>query len=156
MAIYDTVFSPDYALNERIARAVFEVFPECGLLVAILDREGNCWSSDPEAFGKLNLTEGLLCDLQAKVDDGAEPTATQVGDASVTMAQLATEHTNCGYLLLAISRCGQESIPVSFDMVEAIVGLITLVAGFVEKEGLLGEAQMKFLSVYGTAGAPVN
>ena len=156
MAMYDAVFSPSYALNERIAGVIFEVLPECGLLAAILDREGNCWSSDPEGFEKLNLNEALLCDLQAKVDDGAEPAATQVGDVSVTMAQLATERTNCGYLLLAVSRYGSEAMPAGFDMIETIINLVTLAARLVEKHSLLDEAQMKCYSVYGTAEAPVN
>jgi hypothetical protein len=156
MAMYDAVFSPSYALNERIAGVVFEVLPECGLLAAILDREGNCWPSDRDAFEKLNLGETLLCDLQAKVDDGAEPVTTLVGDVSVTMAQLVTDNTNCGYLLLAVSRCGSESIPAGFDMIETIISLITLTARLVEKDTLLGEAQMKCYSVYGTVEAPAN
>lgn len=156
MEMYDTMFSANYALNERIASQVFEVLPESSPLMAIIDRDGHYWPSDTEAFEKLNLSEALLSDLQVKVDDGAEPATTQVGDASVTMVQLATEHTNCGYLLLAAYRCGSESIPAGVDMIETLVSLVTLAARFVEKDGLLGEAQRKCYSLYGTTDAPAN
>ncbi len=156
MEIYDATFTASYALNEQIARQVFEALPECGLVLAIVDRDGNCWSSDSEAFGKLNLSETLLDDLRAKVDDGAEPAVTQVGDVGVVMAQLATEDTICGYLILAVSRCGSESVQASIDMAEALIGLITLVAKLIERNGLLNDAQMKCYSIYGTAEAPLN
>ncbi len=156
MEMYDAMFSANYALNGRIASQVFEGLPECSPVMAILDRDGNCWPSDAEAFDRLNLSEALLSDLQVKVDDGAEPATTQAGDVSVTMVQLATEHTNCGYLLIAACRTGSDSTPAGFDMIETLVSLITLVAGLIEKEGLLGEAQMRCYSVYGTAEAPAN
>ncbi|MBN1360924.1 MAG: hypothetical protein JW993_10045 [Sedimentisphaerales bacterium] len=156
MEMYDAMFSASFALNERIASAVFEVLPECAPLVAIVDRDGNCWPSDSEAFEKLNLSETLLSDLRAQVDDGVEPATAQVGDAAVTMVQLSTEHTNCGYLVLAIGRAGSDSIPAGLGAIETIVALIALAARLVEKESLLGEAQIKCYSVYGTAQAPAN
>ena len=156
MQMYDAMFSASYVLNERIAEEVFEVLPECGPLVAIVTRDGHCWPSDAEAFGRLNLSEELLADLQAKVDDGAEPAATQVGDATVTMVQLATEHTNCGYLLLATSRSGPEGPAASWDMTETLASLIGLTAQLIEQDRLLGEVQMKCYGAYHTAHAPAN
>ena len=156
MEMYDAMFSSGYVLNERIARQVFEVLPECGPVLVMMDRDGNCWPSDPEAFEKLNLTEVVLDDLRAKVDDGADPVVTQVGDVGVTMAQLATEHTNCGYVVIAVSRCGSESIPASLDMIETLISLVTLTARLIERNSLLNDAQVKCYSVYGGLEAPVN
>lgn len=156
MQVYDAMFSAGRALNERIARQVFEALPEGAPLVAILDRDGHCWPSDSEAFEKLSLSATLLSDLQAQVDDGAEPVTTQAADASVTMVQLATEQTNCGYLLLAVCRCGSESTMVSLDVIETFVSLIALVARLVEREYLLGERARRDYSVYGAAQTSVN
>ncbi len=154
--MYDAMFSSGYVLNERIARQVFEVLPEGGPVLVIMDRDGNCWPSDPEAFERFNFSEALLDDLRAKVDDGADPAVTQVGDCGVTMAQLATEHTNCGYLIIAVSRCGSESVPASLDMIETLISLITLTARLTERNGQVNDAQMKCYSVYGSLEAPVN
>jgi hypothetical protein len=154
--MYDVMFSPGYVLNERIARHVFEALPECGPVLTIMDRGGNCWSSDPEAFDRLNLTEGVLDDLRVRVDDGVDPAVAQVGDASVTMTQLATESTNCGYLIVAFSRGGSESIPASLEVIETLVSLITLAAELIERSSLLNDTQVKCYSAYGSVETPVN
>ncbi len=156
METCDAVFSASFKLNEGIAGQVFEVLPDNSPLVVIMDRDGHCWPSDSDAFGRLNLDETLLSDLRAQVDDGAEPATAQAGDVGLVMVQLATERTNCGYLLLAACRGGSEPAPASLDGIDVIVALITLVARLVEKEGLLTEAQAKWYSLYGIAAAPAN
>jgi hypothetical protein len=70
----------------------------------------------------------LLKDLRAKVDDGAEPVITQVGETSVTVAQLATDQTNCGYVIVALPRYSPESTLANIDLVEALLSQITLIA----------------------------
>lgn len=156
MEMFNAILSRSYALNERIACEIFEVLPECAPLVAIIDRQGHRWFNDEEAFAGLNLSDDLLGDLRAKVDDGAEPAAIQVGDAGVAMVQLATEHTNCGYLLLASPRCGLEATPAGLDLTGTLVSLVGLVAQLLEKDRMLSEFQMKCFSAYHTADAPAN
>jgi len=104
MDTYDAMFSASYILNERIARQIFEVLPERAPVVAIVDRQGNCWPSDSEEFARVNLDETVLQDLRAKVDDGVEPVVAHLADVSVTAMQLATEQTNCGYVVVALPR----------------------------------------------------
>ena len=50
MDMYDSLFSPGCALNEQIARQIFDILPERGLVMMIMDRDGNCWPSDSENF----------------------------------------------------------------------------------------------------------
>lgn len=142
MGTCDAMSSSTAALNEQIARQVFDMLPERGPILAILDRAGHCWPSDAEEFAKLNLSEAFLRDLRSKVDDGAEPVITQVGDTSVTITQLATERTNCGYLVIALPRYGPESTLTNIDLVEALVSQITLIARLVEKSGLLAGSHL--------------
>jgi hypothetical protein len=138
----DAAFSPTHMLNEQIARQVFDVLPERGPILVIMDRDGNCWPSDSEEFARLNLNDTLLRDLRAKVDDGAEPVITQVGDTSVTVAQLTTDRTNCGYLVIALPRYGPESTLTNIDLVEALLSQITLIARLVEKGSLLNQSHL--------------
>jgi hypothetical protein len=138
----DAAFSATRMLNEQIARQVFDVLPERGPILVIMDRDGNCWPSDSEEFAKLNLNDTLLRDLRAKVDDGAEPVITQVGDTSVTIAQLTTDRTNCGYLVIALPRYGPESTLTNIDLVEALLSQITLIARLVEKGSLLNQSHL--------------
>jgi len=138
-----TTLSTANALNEQIARQVFEALPERGPVLVIMDREGNCWPSNSEEFGKLGLDETLLADLRAKVDDGAEPVITQVGETSLAVAQLATDRTKCGYLLVALARYSCESTLTNIDLVEALLNQIALIARLIEKSNTLTHAHIR-------------
>ena len=92
--MYDSLFSPSCTLNEQIARQIFDILPEQGPIMVIIDRDGNCWPSNSENFSTLNISESFLKELCAKIDDGAEPVITQTNGLSIVATQLATEQTN--------------------------------------------------------------
>lgn len=146
----DTQSSASDELNEQIARQLFEVLPEQGPILLIMDRRGNCWPSNSEAFATLHLDETFLAELRAKIDDGAEPLVTQAGDTSVVVAQLATDRTNCGYLLLALPRHSPESTLSCIGLVEMVLQQANLVARLIERDRRLTEAHSRR---YGLAGS---
>ncbi len=156
MGIPDSLLSPVAVLNEQIARQIFELLPERGPVMIIMDREGNCWPSDSEQFAKLNISKEFLKELCDKVDDGAEPIVTQVNDCSVVAAQLATEQTNCGYVFLAMPQYSPESTLANIDLVEIVLSQVSLIAKLIEKNNLLYELQMKQFSVYSGIETPSN
>ena len=156
MDMYDSLFLSSSVLNEQIARQIFEVLPERGPVIVIMDREGNCWPSDSEKFSALDIGESLLRELCAKIDDGAEPVVTQADDCSIVAGQLATERTNCGYVIIALPRYSPESTLVNIDLIEILLNQIGLIAKLIEKNNLLYELQMKQFSVYGQSEVPTN
>ena len=152
----DAVFSATYALNEQIARAVFEALPDGGPVVAIMDGEGHSWVSDAAAFARVNLAEPFLDDLCAAVDDGIEPVTVRAGETSVTVTQLTTEQTHCGYLVLVTPRPDERTSAVERDLVEALLGQILLAANLIEARCLLSDTQVRCYGAYGSGGALVN
>jgi hypothetical protein len=60
MDIGDWLFSPNCALNEQIAKQIFDILPERGPIMVIMDRDGHCWSSNSEEFSKLNISESFF------------------------------------------------------------------------------------------------
>jgi len=148
MDMYDSLFSPSCVLNEQIARQMFEVLSEQSPVMVIVDRDGHFWPSDSERFSKLNISESFLKELQVKIDDGAEPVVTQVDDCSIIAAQLATERTNCGYVLIALPQYSPESTLANIDLIETLLNQVGLIARLIEKNNLLYELQMKQLSTY--------
>jgi hypothetical protein len=154
MGMPNSLISPVGALNEQIARQIFDLLPERGPLMVIMDRDGNCWPSDSEQFSKLNISKVFLKELCGKIDDGTEPIVTQAGDCSIVAAQLATEQTNCGYVLLAMPQYSPESTLVNIDLVEIVLSQVGLIAKLIEKNNLLYELQMKQFSVYGGGETP--
>ena len=122
----------------------------------IVDRDGHIWPSDSEKFSRLNISEFFLKELYAKIDDGVEPIMTQVDDCSIIGAQLATERTNCGYVILALPQYSPESTLINIDLIEMALNQIGLIAKLVEKNSLLYELQMKQFSGSGQSEATLN
>ncbi len=146
MDLCNTKTSDTHTLTEQIAREVFDMLPERGPMLVIMDRDGNSWPSHPEEFAKLGISEAFLRDLRAKVDDGAEPVITQVGETSVTVSQLATDQTNCGYMIVVLPRYSPESTLTNIDLVETLLNQITLIARLVEKTATLAKGHTNHYS----------
>jgi hypothetical protein len=156
MNIYESLSSPSFMLNEQIARQVFEVLPERGPLVLIMDRRGNSWPSDSEKFSRLNISESFLKELCAKIDDGAEPVVTQSDDCSIIATELATERGACGYVIIALANYSPESTLINIDLIEMLLNQFSLIARLIEKNNLLYEVQMKQYRVCGPGQTASN
>lgn len=148
MDICESQFSRSSVLNEQIAGEIFDILPEDGPIVIIVGRDGNHWLSDSANFSRLNISESFLKGLCAKIDDGAEPVITQVNDFGVVAAQLSTEQTNCGYVIIALPQYSSESTLVNIGLIEMLLNQIGLIAKLVEKNGLAYELQTKQLGMY--------
>ena len=148
MEMYDSLFSSGSVLNEQIAKQIFDILPEQGPVIVITDRDAHCWTSDPEKFSNLNIGKSFLRELCDKIDDGAEPVITSVNDCGIIAAQLATERTNCGYVIVALPQYSPESILVNIDLIEILLNQIGLIARLIEKNNLLYELQTKQFSLY--------
>lgn len=142
MSMYNSIYSRNCVLNEQIARQVFNVLPEDGPMMVIMDRDGHVWPSDSERFAKLNPDEAVLRRICDKIDDGAEPVVSQIGDYSIVAAQLCTEHNNCGYVILALPQSGPESMMANMDLVEILLSEVGLIAKLIEKNNHLYEQQV--------------
>ena len=156
MDMCESLFSPGFVLNEQIARQIFEVLPEQGPIMVIMDRDGNIWPSNSEEFAKLNIGEPFLKELCAKIDDGAEPIITQANDCSVIATQLATEQNNCGYVIIALPQYNPESTLINIDLIEILLNQVGLIAKLIEKNNLLYEVQMKHYGVCGQSEIALN
>jgi len=147
MNIYESLLSPGFMLNEQIARQVFEILPEGKPLVVIMDTEGNSWPSNSHDLAKLNISESFFKRICAKIDDGAEPVVAQTDDCTVVGAQLATDRSNCGYVIIALPQYTPESTLASIDLIEMLLNQFGLIAKLIEKNNLLYEVQMKHYHV---------
>lgn len=156
MNIYGSPFSPGCFLNEQIARHIFDILPESGPVIVIMDKNSNCWPSDSEKFSRLNISESLLKEVCAKIDDGAEPIITQANECSIVAAQLTTERTDCGYAMVVLPQYSPESALINIDLVEILLNQVGLIARLIEKNNLLYELQMKRLNTHAQAGTASN
>jgi len=151
MDICQSQLSRESLLNEQIADEIFDILPEDGPVVIIVDREGNHRVSDSAKFSSLNIRESFFKRLCTTIDDGAEPVVTQVNDFGVVASQLATEQTNCGYVIIALPQYNSESTLINIGLIEMLLSQIGLIARLVEKNDLANDLQMKQLSMYSSS-----
>jgi hypothetical protein len=156
MDICKSLFSPGFMLTEEIARQVFEVLPESGPLIVIMDTDGNVQPSNPEEYAKLNISESFLEKICVSIDDGVEPVITNSNNCIIVAEQLASEKINCGYVFIILPEYDPESVLSNIDLIETLLNQIGLIAHFIEKNNLHYEAQMKHYSVFGKNEAVLN
>lgn len=156
MDIYESLFSQSGMLNEQIASQIFDILPEQGPIVVIMDRDDNCWVSNPELFSKLTIGKSFLEGLFDKIDDGDEPVMTQVNDTSIIGSQLVAEQSNCGYVIIVLPQYSPESTLINIDLIEILLNQTGLIARLIEKNHLLRELQMKQFSLCGQGEASSN
>lgn len=140
--------SPGCALDEQVAKEIFELLPERGPIMVIADREGHRWVSDPERFSKLNVRDSFWSKLCVKIDDGDEPVVTRADDCGIVAAELTTDETKCGYVIVILPQYSPESTLINIDIVETILSQTSLIAALIEKNNKLYEFQRKQLSSY--------
>ena len=156
MNIYESLSCPTFRLNEQIARQVFDTIPEGGPLILIMDRHSNRWPSDSEELAKLNINESFLENLCAKIDDGSEPIVTQIHEHSIIATGLATEQSECGYVMIAIPQSSPESTFSNIDLIEMLLNQFSVIAKLIEKNDLLYEVQLKHYRVGGQSAIASN
>ncbi|MHC4117822.1 MAG: hypothetical protein ACYSWO_09980 [Planctomycetota bacterium] len=156
MNIYESLSSRGFMLNEQIARQVFEILPEGGPLLLIMDGEGNSWPSNSHDFVELNISEQFFKRICAKIDDGAEPVVAQFDECSVVGAQLATDRNNCGYVIIALPQYTPESTLANIDLLEMLLNQVGLIGKLIEKNNTFYEMQMKHYRLCAQGAAASN
>jgi hypothetical protein len=135
MDICRSQFPQVRALNEQIAREIFDILPSDGPVVMIIGRDGSHWVSNPEKISELDISATFLKDVCAKIDDGAEPVITRLNDFGVVAVQLATEQINYGYVIIALPQYSPESVLINIGLIEMLLNQIGLIAKLVEQGG---------------------
>ncbi len=156
MDISQSLSSHGCKLTEQIAGQIFEVLPERGPLIVIMDTDGNNRPSDPEEFARLNISESFLKEVCVTIDDGAEPVITNSNDCSIIAGQLATEESNYGYVFVVLPQYNPESTLLSIDLIEMLLNQIGLIAKLIEKNNFHYEIQMKHYRVCGQSETVLN
>jgi hypothetical protein len=143
MNIYNSLFSHNTILSEQVARQVFEIVADEGPLVLIIDANGNCLPSSSEKFEQLHLTSQWLENFCSKIGDGVEPVISHINNHSIVGAQLATDSSKYGHILMAVEEQGPEAMLAKIELVEMILNQFNLIAKLTEKCNMLYESQAK-------------
>ena len=81
---------------------------------------------------------------------------TQIDECSVAAAQLCTEQTHSGYVMVILPEQGPESMLANISLVEVVLNQMSLIARLIERNNVQHELQMKQFSVYSQGEAVSN
>lgn len=126
MVTYPTTEPACSRLLDTVVQTLFRIIPEDGLSLAVLDKQGNCWTSHPAECVWLSSDETLLHDLIERIDDGNDPAVMSVNDMYVVASQLLTDKADYGYSLLLLPKRNADSILQNWDLIELTLRQITL------------------------------
>ena len=156
MGTYKSLFSPGVIVTKQIAGQIFEVLPERGPLIIIIDTNDDVMASDPEELARLNISESFLKEVCVTIDDGAEPVITSSNDCSIIAGQLTTEENNYGYVFVILPQYNPESTLLNIDLIEILLNQIGLIATLIEKNNLHYEVQMRHYRICGQSETILN
>jgi hypothetical protein len=156
MDMFDSILSADVVLNKQLVPRIFEILPENGPVMVVMDKHEKLWLSNSEEFLKLNMSKSFLKELCARVDDGMEPVIAQAGDIGIAAAQLVTETRDFGYVFITLPNYNPESAQNNIGLVEAMLNQIALITELIETNNLLRERQIKLMNMYAGSKAPSN
>ncbi|MCK4998018.1 MAG: hypothetical protein KAS23_00735 [Anaerohalosphaera sp.] len=138
MNIFDSYSTPSHVLNGHIAKELFSIAPEQGVIIAIADEtSGKFWSSNDFGFRQVLSDRRKLEQMFARVDDGCDHVLAQISDFAVAVSQLSTKHTNCGYIVIALEKTNCQSALLRMELIEMIIGQANLIAGLIETNNTL-------------------
>ena len=121
--MYDSLFTSNYMLNEQIAGELFKVLPQENVLIAIIDDDKNCWTSDQEKFSRI-FNNIQFDHIFSRIADGDEPIIIEVQDNTVIATQLTVGDINCGYLITALEDKTPEEVLVNMDIMELLINIL--------------------------------
>ena len=120
--------SPKTDLCGTLAACIFDIMPDQGLDIAIVDRQGNIHASHRSHLGEFFSDQEHINHLITRVIDGDDPVISQFGDYSIVTSELSAGNSSCGYVFLALPDANGNSIEGRMDLVEFILNQLSLIA----------------------------
>lgn len=120
-------------VNEHIAESLVEAIGEDGPLLVVVDRQGNCWSSDTLKFTQV-LSEEVIDQITCRIDDGCDPVISSCEEISFYATELMADQYSCGYLIIVFCGTNEVDILENIELVEGIASLANVVASLIRRQ----------------------
>jgi hypothetical protein len=133
MNLFDAISTSNDLVTGHIASNVFNILPEDGPSVAIIDRHGHRYTSQPDVLAVGGVTEEAIHDLCSRIDDGYEPIITKSGETTLVGTHLTTERCNYGYVIILLKNYCPVSAMANICLIETILAQMNLIARLTER-----------------------
>ncbi|HSV27386.1 MAG TPA: hypothetical protein VLH60_05785 [Sedimentisphaerales bacterium] len=132
MNLFDAISTSSDIVTGRIASQIFSVLPEDGPGIAIIDRHGHRYTSEPELLGGHGISDEKVRDVCSRVDDGYEPVIAGSEGTTLICTHLSTDRCNYGYVILVMDGYCPVAAVANMPLVEMVLAQLTLIARLME------------------------
>lgn len=133
MSFFDELFSSTLMINEQLSRELFNIVPEDGMIMVIMDPDGSLWISDPARFEQYFGNSEHLKKLVARVNDGCDFVLGHYGDCSLVVSDMTVGEQTFGYTILIMPDKTPEETLDNIDAIELLLNQTCLVASLIHK-----------------------
>ncbi len=132
MNVFDAIATSNDLVTGHIASHIFSVLPEDGPALAIIDRHGHRYTSEPDLFPANNISDEMLKDITSRIDDGGEPVILKAGESTVVGSYLATDSCNYGYAIIVLKGYCPVAAIANIQLLDTVLAQMNLVARLIE------------------------
>ncbi len=131
MAPYDTSII-DREVQEQLTKTLGSCLPEDGMGLILMDRNRDCWTSNPVDYDGLIHDTPVLEDMIARIDDGDEPALTRSENCCLVGIHLLTPCCDYGYAMLVLPDEKHDLFLQNWGLVECLLNQMSCIAGLLE------------------------
>ena len=144
--LYKSLISGTETLMAQLQGHLFGMTEPEGPVLILVDHQRQYRLNHPGRAGFLQDDPDILSSLCEQIDDGYDPCVYAVEGGVVIGTQLATETTDCGYLLIFIPGYLTETVQENMDLFEIILAQTQVICHLLEKNNQFHHAQLSGLS----------
>ena len=133
MNLFDAISTSNDIVTGHIASLIFSILPEDGPGLAIIDRHGHRYTSEPELLGEHGVSDEKVRDVCSRVDDGYEPVIAGSEGTTLICTHLSTDRCNYGYVMLVLEGYCPVAAMANMALVETVLAQVGLVARLTEE-----------------------
>lgn len=143
--LYKSLISSSETLMGQLENYLFEVTEPDGPVLILVNPRRQFAANNPHRAAFLNGNPDFLSDFCNRIDDGFEPCVTRVEGGCLIGSQLATETTDCGYILVFMPGYQLDTLRANMDLFELILAQAQLLCQLLDKNNQLHHAQLSEL-----------
>ena len=140
--LYKSLISGTETLMAQLQGHLFGMTEPEGPVLILVDSQHQFCLNHPGRAGFLQDDPDILSILCEQIDDGYDPCVYAVEGGAVIGTQLATESTDCGYLLIFMPGYRTDTVQENMDLFEIILAQTQVICHLLEKNNQLHHAQL--------------
>jgi len=144
--LYKSLISGTETLMGQLQGHLFGMTEPEGPVLILVNSQRQYSMNHPGRVQFLQEGPEILSAICEQIDDGYDPCVCAVDGGAVIGVQLATEYTDCGYLLIFMPGYQTDTIERNMDLFELVLAQTQVICHLLEKNNQLHQVHLSGMS----------